>query len=170
MIWFIIGFIVFIVMTIKLFCDDWYSLGEKLLDSLFILLASFLTSLIVCIAASGITTACAEVDYKVISDTKIVALKDNQNVSGSFYIMGGYVDEDLYYYYAKETEFGYKTEKIKASDAYIKYTDDEAHIETHQGEFTSGVAYLFGFPMNESRYVIYCPEGTITNEFSVDLE
>lgn len=142
----------------------------KLLNSLFVLAASFLVSLIVCAAASGIATDFAEVDYKVISDTKIIALKDNQNVSGGFYILGGYVDEDLYYYYAEETEFGYKTEKIDASDAYIKYTDDEAHIEKLRGEFANDIAYLFGIPMCDHRYIIYCPEGTVINEFNVDLE
>lgn len=33
-----------------------------------------------------------ELEYKVVSDKKIVALKDNQNISGSFYITGGRVD------------------------------------------------------------------------------
>ena len=36
----------------------------------------------------------------------------NQNINGRSYIGGGRVDEDLYYYYAMETEFGYKIEKI----------------------------------------------------------
>jgi hypothetical protein len=106
----------------------------------------------------------------MVSDTKIIALKDNQNVSGSFYIMGGYVDEDLYYYYATETEFGYKTEKVKADNAYIKYTDGETHIEKYVGEFANDSANFWGFPMCDNRYIIYCPDGTVTNEFIVDLE
>ena len=81
-----------------------------------------------------------------------------------------YVNDDLYYYYATETEFGYKTEKVSADNAYIKYTDGETHIEKYAGEFVNDIPYLFGYPICEDRYIIYCPDGTVTNEFNVDLE
>ena len=84
--------------------------------------------------------------------------------------MGGYVDEDLYYYYAIETEFGYKIEKIKADNVYIQYTDGETHIEKYEGDFVHKSKYIWGFPMCDDRYIIYCPEGTITHEFNIDLE
>jgi hypothetical protein len=127
-------------------------------------LLGFLTSNI-------IATENAEINYDIVSDTKIVALKDNQNVSGNYYLFSGYVDEDLYYYYATETEFGYKTEKLKASNVYIKYTKDELHIEKHEPTFTNDVVTFFACNPNKSdRYIIYCPEGTITSEFNIDLE
>ena len=170
MIWFIIGLVAFIVVTIRLCCDEWYDLGEKFVGIFLAFIITALSSLGVLIITSAIVSSVAEVEYNIFSDTKIVALKDNQNVNGSFYIMGGYVNEDLYYYYATETEFGYKTEKIKADNAYIKYTDSETHIEKYKPEFTKSYVYLFAFPMNLSRYIIYCPDGTVTNEFRVDLE
>lgn len=170
MIWLIIGFIVFIVMVIKNFCDDFWDLGEKFLFSFAYLIVSMFITLVVVILSSVAVSSVAEVDYNMVSDTKIIALKDNQNVNGRFYIMGGYVNEDLYYYYATETEFGYKTEKVKSENAYIKYTDGETHIEKYEPEFVNEFAYLFGFPMQLSRHTIYCPEGTVTNEFRVDLE
>lgn len=170
MIWLIIGFIAFVIAVICIFCNEWNDLGEKFFYSFIALIISMIFTIIVLLAASAITSCCVEADYNIISDTKIIALKDNQNISGSFYIMGGYVDEDLYYYYATETEFGYKVEKLKANNAYIKYTDGETHIEKYEGEFSNDIANLFGAPMYEYRYIIYCPEGTVTNEFSVDLE
>lgn len=54
----------------------------------------------------GIAGVIVAIIIYVVSDTKIVALKDNQNISGNYYLLSGYVDEDLYYYYATETEFG----------------------------------------------------------------
>lgn len=170
MIWFIIGFIVAAIIIVCICRDDWNDLGEKIGLSVLTLLTSFLISLIVLLCASLIISCTAEIEYDKVSDTKIVALKDNQNVSGSFYIMGGYVDEDLYYYYATETEFGYKTEKISANNAYIKYTDGETHIERYDGKFANEITNLWAVPMCNNRYVIYCPEGTVTNEFNVDLE
>lgn len=170
MIWIIIGFVVFVVVTIKILCDSWYDWQEKLLYPVAALSLSSMITFLVLLIASGIVSNCAEIDYDMVSDNKIVALKDNQNVSGNFYIMGGYVDEDLYYYYATETQFGYKTEKVKADNTYIKYTDGETHIEKYEPKFTNDYVYLFGFPLNLSKYIVYCPEGTVTNEFRVDLE
>lgn len=170
MIWFIVGLVVAIAIIIFAWRNEWYDWGEKISCSIGVLIAFFAISLIVCLIASKITSCCAEVKYNIVSDTKIVALKDNQNVDGNFYILGGYVDEDLYYYYATETEFGYKTEKIKADNAYIKYTDGESHIEKYEGDFVNECTYFWGFPMYDYRYIIYCPKGTVTNEFNVDLE
>lgn len=170
MIWMIIGLVVFVVMTVKLFCDSWYSWIEKFSMSFVNLIVTILATVLVVVFASGIISPCVKVDYNLISDTKIIALKDNQNVNGNFYIMGGYVDENLYYYYATETEFGYKTEKVRADSSYIKYTDGETHIEKYEPKFVNDYVYLFGFPMQLSRHIIYCPEGTVTNEFRVDLE
>ena len=171
MIWLIIGFIVAIAIIIfGCVSDEWYTIGDKIGASILVLLASFVCSIAVLVLASAIVSSVAEIEYNVVSDTKIIALKDNQNISGSFYIMGGYVDEDLYYYYATETEFGYKTEKIKADNTYIKYTDGEAHIEKYNAEFANDAMEFWGGCTCDDRYIIYCPEGTVTNEFDVDLE
>lgn len=170
MIWFIIGLIAAVVTIVCICRDEWNDLGEKIGYSILAIFTSFVLSVIVLILASAIISCGAEFEYVKVSDTKIVALKDNQNVNGSFYIMGGYVDEDLYYYYATETEFGYKTEKISADNAYIKYTDGETHIERYMGRFANANTNIWAFPWCDDRYIIYCPDGTVTNEFNIDLE
>ena len=170
MIWFIIGFVVFVVLAICICADTWNDLNDKIIGCIATFLLSSLVSALVCLLASVIMSCFVEVDYSEVSDTKIITLKDNQNMNGNFYIFSGHVEEDLYYYYATETELGYKTEKVKANNAYIKYTDGETHIEKHMGKFANNIANIFGFPMYNDRYIIYCPEGTITNEFNVDLE
>ena len=170
MIWLILGTLICVGVIVCICCDTWNDWVVKILLSILTVLVSFLTTLIMLVVSSVIVTGCAEINYNVVSDTKIIALKDNQNISGNFYIMGGYVNENLYYYYATETEFGYKTEKARADNAYIKYTDGETHIERYVGEFANNSANLWGFPMCNDRYIIYCPDGTVTNEFIVDLE
>ena len=170
MIWIIIGLVVCIIVIVDIVKDWSNSWLEKILYSILSLIATIVVVLMVLVIPSIITSEYSEVEYKMISDEKIVALKDNQNINGDFYIMGGYVDEDLYYYYATETEFGYGMEKIKASNSYIKHTDKETHIERYVGDFKNKKSYLFGFPMYNDRYIIYCPDGTVTNEFNVDLE
>ena len=170
MIWFIAGIIVFFALVIRIFRDSRNDCLEGGCLSIAAGLVCSSVTALVLLFSSAFITDCAEVDYKVVSDTKIVALKDNQNTSGNFYIMGGYVDENLYYYYATETEFGYKTEKVEADNAYIKYTDGAPHIERYVGEFVDDKVKLLGSFIGEDRYIIYCPYGTVTNEFVVDLE
>ena len=172
MIWFIIGFIVLVGWIIYDIVDGFYNYNwwSHILWFIPKSIVSIFGSILVFLLATITIGSCAKVDYNKVSDTKIIALKDNQNISGSFYIMGGYVDEDLYYYYATETEFGYKTEKIKADNAYIKYTDGETHVEEYEAQFVNDYVYLFAVPTCSNRYIIYCPEGTVTQEFNVDLE
>lgn len=170
MVWIIIGGIVCMAIIINILFDKWNDLTDKFFYSFMAILLSVLITAFVLFLASGTTSSVTEIEYDIASDTKIIALKDNQNVNGNFYIFGGYVDEDLYYYYAYETEFGYKTEKLKADNAYIKYTDEEPHIERYVGDFANEGAYFWGVPMCDDRYIIYVPEGTVTNEFNVDLE
>lgn len=170
MIWFIIGCVATIVIIIHICIDDWNDLGDKILFSILTITVSLGVSFLFFVMTSAIVSNFADIDYVKKTDTQIIALKDNQNISGGFYIMGGYIDEDLYYYYAKETVYGYKTEKVKAENSYIKYTNDKPHIETYEPKFKNGVAYAFAACMCDNRYVIYCPENTIANEYVVDLE
>jgi hypothetical protein len=171
MIWLSLGLIGFVVTVGFILFDEWYDLLDKFLMSILALLTAGLLSGGALLLSSGIVTETANIDYVKVDDKEIVALKDNQNVNGHFYLMGGYVNEELYYYYAEETEYGYKTEKVEADNCYIKYTDEQPHIEKYQAEFTSEVAKAFAIaPICDDRYVIYCPENTITNEFKIDLE
>lgn len=172
MIWLIISLIVTIAIIVHIWYEDlWVGIGTCIMESFLAILVSCAVTLLVVLFSSVVVSSCDNViEYNKASDTKIIALKDNQDISGSFYIMGGYVDEDLYYYYATETEFGYKTEKVKAENVYIKYTDGETHIERYVGEFANDGNNLWGFPMCDDRYIIYVPDGTVTNEFIVDLE
>lgn len=170
MIWLISGFIIAVIVIICGCIFEWDSIGEKIGNSVLALITSLVVGVLAAIFIGMIITPISEIEYSVISDTKIIALKDNQNVNGSFYILGGYVDGDLYYYYAIETEFGYMTEKIKAENVYIKYTNDEPHIEERQGDFANKKNNLWAFPFCSNKYIIYCPYGTITREFNIDLE
>ena len=159
----------FVKLVVDIWCKEFCDLFSKIFFSALIGFASLIVTVVILCFASECVSYDANMTYNMVSDKKIIALKDNQNVSGNIYLMGGYVDEDLYYYYSTETELGYKVEKIEADNVYIKYTNGEAHIERYEGKFINKMLYIFGLPYYD-RYVIYCPEGTVANEFNVDLE
>lgn len=171
MLWFILAAIIFTIVVVIVYMNEWTDLGEKIGFSVMLAITFFLAALIISLIGGAILSCDDDnVTYTKTEDIKIIALKDNQNVSGSFYIFGGYVDENLYYYYATETELGYKTEKLKAENAYIKYTNETPRIETYKVEFVRDSLNWFGIPLGKDRHIIYCPENTITTEFNIDLE
>lgn len=171
MIWLIIGIIAMIILIIYIWRENlWVGIVECILMSTVAFVLSSLTILLVCIISSGVVSSGDVFEFEQVEDIPIIALKDNQNIEGHFYLAGGYVNEELYYYYATETEFGYKTEKVKADNAYIKYTDEQPHIERYEGDFADAWRYLWGVPMCLDRYIIYCPEGTVDETFLIDLE
>ena len=172
MIWFIISVIITMAILIYVWRENWdYGMGDCIVGSVLTLVLSGLITVAVILFSSLIISADESVfEYNKSSDTAIIALNDNQNLSGRFYITGGYVNEELYYYYAVDSTFGYKTEKVKADSSYIKYTDEKPHIETYVADFANDSTYLWGFPICGTKYIIYCPDGTITSEFNIDLE
>lgn len=55
-----------------------------------------------------------------VSQQDIVALKDNSNIHGSFFLGTGSIDEEMYYYYmADNGNGGYTMEKVEADDCTI---------------------------------------------------
>ena len=101
--------------------------------------------------------------------TPIVALEDNVTTNGTFFLGTGAVKDDIHYYYMIETERGYKLQDIAASKAYIKY-DTKPRIVVENGcGFKHWYNNIWAFP-TRTHYTIYVPEGTILNNYNIDLK
>ena len=109
--------------------------------------------------------------YDKTSNTEIVALNNSTGVSGrSGFLGSGYVSENLYYYYMMDTRKGYKASKIRADDTYVRYSDDP-HIETYSViGFKNKLYYLIAVPFYDCYYIAYIPEGSIIENYKIDLE
>lgn len=131
--------------------------------------AAFIFCTLICYAISSCVKD-ESMNIELAESQNIIALKDSQNIYGQFYLMGGYVKDDLYYYYAEETEFGYKCEKVKASDSFVVYTDGQPKIETYNAtSFKHWWTYIYAIP-DHTHYIIYVPYGTVKSEYKIDLE
>ena len=96
---------------------------------------------------------------------KIAALNDNNLMYGRFYLRSGYIDEDLYYQYIIKSGSGFNTSRVKASDATLYYDTDNYRVEWYKAE--KGWLY---FREVKSYAKIYVPQGSITENYAVDLE
>lgn len=172
MFWIILGVIVTVFIIIWIWKEDlWVGIDFCIAGTLgTVVMAAFVIFIVTFIASGCISSNPNNIVYEKNSDEQIYALKDNLNLNGNLYIVSGYVGEELYYYYAVETEFGYNVEKINAKNAFIKYTNENPHIETYKSSFAKDGLYFWGYCIAQDKYVIYCPEGTVTNQFNIDLE
>lgn len=126
----------------------------------------------VCVAiVTAIVGACipsSEIVYEE-TVTPIVALEDNVASNDTFFLGTGAVKDDVRYYYMIETERGYKLQNVAASKAYIKYdTNPRIVIENGCG-FKHWYNNIWALPVH-THVTIYVPEGTILNNYNIDLK
>lgn len=105
-------------------------------------------------------------DDIITSTEYIVALQDNNMTNGRHvYARRGYIESDLYYQYMLKFGAGYKANKIKAKNTIVYIAEDNFRVEWHTKEKN----WLF-FTMWEEYKKIYIPEGSIVEDYTIDLE
>ena len=117
---------------------------------------------------------------EVKSSQNIVNIKDNRDTEGGFFIGCGEINAKQYYYYYYKTDSdSYKVNKINVDDCEIIYTKGTPHIDTivKTADEKSTENWLTLTPNLSLRistagekYKIYIPEGSITTDFSIDME
>ena len=117
---------------------------------------------------------------EVKNSQNIVNIKDNRDTEGGLFIGCGEVNTEQYYYYYYKTDKGsYKASKIKADDCEIIYTKGTPHIDTivktADEKATENLLTLMPnlslrISTAGEKYKIYIPEGSITTDFSIDME
>ena len=130
------------------------------------LLCGSLALIITAIIGTGISSS--EIVYEE-TVTPIVALEDNTASYGQFFLGTGTSKSDIYYYYMIDTERGYVMQNIKASNAYIKYDANPRIVIENGCGFKHWYNNIWAFPIS-TRYTIYVPEGTILNNYNIDLK
>lgn len=105
------------------------------------------------------------IDDEPYAIEKIISLNDNNLTNGRFYLRSGYIEEDLYYQYIVQlNNGGFRAKKVKSANATLFYDADNYRVEWHKK--TRGWLYF----KEEATYIeIYIPEGSITTDYSIDL-
>lgn len=101
----------------------------------------------------------------------IECLQDNSNVSGSFFIGCGSVNNEMKYsYYYDCGDSTYVLEQIDVDDVKIKYTNEKPHIDKIKYKQTDNWINLFSFELRNPTYIIYVPKGSIMNNYNLDTK
>ncbi len=170
----IICLIVAIVIAIVVAYEECYGfeLGFTLvLTFLFGLLAFLIWFLIGAVSLTG-----AEPVSQTIAEDQaieIYSLTDGnlaEGYTGSF-LGRGYIDEELKYAFVKKDKLGYAIEQVEADECYVKYTKDTPKAVPIIYHYGGWLKFWCGVTESESSsYVFYLPEGSIIEQYNIDLK
>lgn len=130
--------------------------------SLFITVASFVFFIFGCYKCEKSTWNYPDKPY---STEYIASLNDSNMVNGRFYLRRGYIEENLYYQYMVKLNGGFVANKVKSNNATLYYSDDNFRVEWYEKE-----RHWLWFQQKEIYNKIYIPNGSISEEYSIDLE
>lgn len=168
MIWFILV-VIFSIWFIKFLHDD----GCGFVGGFFFWLSMTFLVFLLSVAMIGFCSSVAVIFPQTCEKTStehIIALNDSTGVNGRAGFLGsGYVEDELYYYYMTDTKEGFQAKKIKAEGTYVRYSD-EPIVETYAAtNFKNKFLWLIALPIN-SFHIVYIPEGSIIENYRINLE
>lgn len=169
MLWVILGLIIGLIAGIVTAKESWMDFGEGVFITVMITLLGAVIGCLVLICSSAIAECGADKTHYVVEDTEIYALQDNLATEGNFFLGSGHIDEELKYFYVKQTDLGYTVCNVDADRTYIQYTTGRCHVEKRSYTFNNWFVSLIAIPMKD-QYIFYIPDGSIINNYAVDLE
>lgn len=169
MIWFLLAVVAIIIAGVLCWNDKISGLGF-----LMMVFGSLSAPLIITVSI-GEFLSNNHLIYEKESEWDIVALQDDLTIQGrTYFLRRGYIETDLSYYYLYKTSNGMKVGHIPAAECYINYSGGTPHIEKYKSKWDND-SYLWitlpsgAFSFTPSYYKIYVPEGSIAEDYDINL-
>lgn len=140
--------------------------------------------LIACIAHANVYDKSKYQETVQTNSYDLVTLQDESQVSGnlrgrSFYVYASLETNEVYNFYYKTEDGGFRKGKVDASKAVVYEQDETAPVvveytiytKSKMSETMQKICY-FGVcnEQTSKNYKIYIPKGTITNEYVLDAQ
>ena len=174
MILIICGPVVGIIMAWFLTVGDSSFMGNDIVDYIFFVFMAFLMIVLGFIVSGSIAwglSNLAEQNIELHHTTQLVAIQDNVDIVGSFFLGTGNIEGKLvYYYYEAVGGGGIKPNKIESNNVTIYEVDNiEPRIEHFEATgFKKRILNYILYPM-KSHVNIYVPKGSILRNFNLNL-
>lgn len=176
MIWFFIPFLIGTGFTVFRIYDYYFphpTIGEIFSSiGLFIFYEIFtiILSTAVCLCCGAVGWLFFEPVSYTQTETPLIALKDNSTIDGSFFLGCGNIGSETQYSYAIDTEFGIEIKTLSANEKiYFKYDEGTPALIKSEPVYSTLAEWL-SVPYDRPVYTFRIPEGSIINEYQVDLE
>ena len=108
-----------------------------------------------------------------VKETKeLYALQDSNEISGSFFLGCGRIDEEMHYAYIVKEDKGkqIQTLEIDANKIYLNDNVDTPTLDIYSKDFKYGWMYWFAMPRGDCEYVFNIPSGSIDYKYNIDLK
>jgi hypothetical protein len=170
MLFIILGVIIALVCYIKgLSWNDWTV--DIPLGFLFTLLGGAIGALIALLVSISVWGAEPAVDYTLVNTQEIYALEDNIVSSHTHYISSGLKDGEAAYFYIVDDEWGRQVLSKNTDNSFIKYdSEGSPRVETYEAKYHNPVIRALSLLEPSDRYRFVIPEGTMTEDISIDLK
>lgn len=169
MLWIFLGLILAVVFGIVISVNDYATFWEGVGNTCLLILLFVMPATLLGAVSSEIADEYAAKTYYVEEDIDIYALQDNLTTDGRFFLGSGHIDDELKYFYVQKTDVGYTVRNVDADESYIQYTSDRCHLEKQAYHFDNWFIDWIAFPKGY-RYVFYIPDGSIINNYAIDLK
>ena len=171
MIFVIICLLVSFCFVAKCWMDSWNGIGDNILATIFIPLMGIGTGAILWISIGSII-GCFMPTVDIKETKELYALQDGSEISGSFFLGSGRIDEEMHYVYIVKEDRGkqMQTLEIDANEIYLNDNVDTPTLDIYSKDFKYEWMYWFAMPGTDCEYVFNIPSGSIDYEYNIDLE
>ena len=171
MFWVILGIIAIIISIIWAIKNaiEWESFISFMVVP-FVVFMAFLISILGIGLSNIMATGVADTEVFLEHEWELHLLNYNIETEEQYFIGTGSFDSKPKYYVMLKTEMGYEMKTYDISEVTLIYSDIP-RVEFYKNYYTNPVVRFFcGEESLDTHYKIYVPEGSILNNYQVDLE
>ena len=171
MIFIVICLLISFYFIVQCWMDNWNSVGDKICATIFLPLMAIGTGLILWLLIGSIIGCfMPTVDRKETKE--LYALQDGNEISGSFFLGCGRIDEEMHYAYIVKEDRGkqIQTLEIDINDVYLNDNVDTPTLDIYSKDFKYGWMYWFAVPRGDCEYVFNIPPDSIDYKYNIDLK
>ena len=171
MIFVIICLLISFYFVAQYWMDTYNSIGENICATIFIPFLGIGVGLILWISI-GFIIGLFMPTIDVKETKELYALQDSNEISGSFFLGSGRIDEEMHYAYIVKEDKGkqIQTLEIDANKIYLNDNVDTPTLDIYSKDFKYGWMYWFAMPRGDCEYVFNIPSGSIDYKYNIDLK
>ena len=171
MIFIVICLLISFYFIVQCWMDNWNSVGEKICATIFLPLMAIGVGFVLWFSIGFIIGSfMPTVDIKETKE--LYALQDNNEISGSFFLGSGRIDEEMYYVYIIKEDKGkqIQTLEIDANEIYFNDSTDTPTLDIYSKDFKYKWMYWFAMPSWDCEYIFNIPPDSIDYKYNIDLK
>ena len=171
MIFIIICLLISFYFVAQYWMDTYNSIGENICATILIPFLSIGVGLILWISI-GFIIGLFMPTIDVKETKELYALQDSNEISGSFFLGSGRVDEEMHDVYIVKEDRGkqMQTLKIETNNIYLNDNVDTPTLDIYSKDFKYGWMYWFAVPRGDCEYVFNIPPDSINYKYNIDLK